>query len=161
MWVRRLSVTALGLWLVGCGAQVSDVIAKSPLDSAPETLEQAQALWDAHAVSGYRVTVTQTCFCPPDLRQPLAVSVAGGAVVKIEGLDQPLQEPHRLDSQRLTVAGLFQFIAESAKRDPYKLEVEYDSHFGFPRRIDYDGHPMIADDELQYELTDFRVNAPD
>lgn len=161
MCMRRLLLTALALWLAGCGARVPDATADTPQDSPPETLEQAQALWAAKAVLGYQVTVTQTCFCPPDLRQPLRVSVVAGEVVQVEGLVQPLQQPDQLDTQRLTVAGLFQFIAQSAKRDPHKLEVDYDAHFGFPRRIDYDGHPMIADDELRYELMDFRVSSPD
>ena len=58
-------------------------------------------------------------------------------------------------------SGLFGFIEQSAGRVPYKLEVDYDATSGFAKRIDYDGHELIADDEFQYELTDFRAGAPD
>jgi hypothetical protein len=147
--------------LTGCSATAPDAAADKTSGEAPETLQQAQALWNAAGASTYQVTVTQTCFCPPDLRQPLRVSVEGGAVVDVGGLEQPVKHSNNLDASRLTVDGLFRFIEQSAERDPHKLEVEYDTRFGFPRRIDYDGHEMIADDEFQYELTDFSVGDAD
>lgn len=161
MVTRRLSFLLSALLLAGCGATASNATADNPSGKAPENLQQAQALWNTEGSSTYQVTVTQTCFCPPDLRQPMRVSVSDGEVIEVEGLEQPLQQRDQLDTSRLTVTGLFGFIEQSAKRDPHKLEVEYDARFGFPRRIDYDGHEMIADDEFQYELTDFRAGSPD
>lgn len=161
MLVRRLSFPLLVLLLGGCSATASDATADRSSGKAPETLQQAQALWNAKGTSTYQVTVTQTCYCPPDLRQPLRVSVSDAEVVEVKGTEQPVKQRGQLDSSRLTVAGLFRFIETSAERDPHKLEVEYDSSFGFPRRIDYDGHQMIADDEFQYELTDFRAAGAD
>ncbi|MDX1552811.1 MAG: DUF6174 domain-containing protein [Marinobacter sp.] len=161
MLVRRLSFPLLVVLLVGCSATSSDGASGISSGKAPETLRQAQALWNAKGVSTYQVTVTQTCFCPPDLRQPLRVSVAGREVVDVAGLEQPLKHRENLDASRLTVDGLFHFIEQSAQRVPHKLEVEYDTRFGFPRRIDYDGHEMIADDEFQYELTDFSAGDAD
>lgn len=84
-----------------------------------------------------------------------------GKIVKVEGLEQPLQNRNLLDDQRLTVAGFFRFIEQSAAKNPHQLEVEYDPRYGFPRRILYDGHEMIADDEFQYELSDFRAGGTD
>ena len=118
-------------------------------------------MWNEKGASTYQVTVTQTCFCPPDLRQPLRVSVADGAVVDVAGLEQPMKHRENLDASRLTVDGLFRFIQQSAEREPHQLEVEYDARFGFPRFIDYDGHEMIADDEFQYRLTDFSAGEAD
>ncbi len=161
MLARRLSLPLLVLLLTGCSATASDATADKSTGKAPESLQQAQALWNTKATSTYQVIVTQTCFCPPALRQPLRVSVSGGEVVEVEGLEQPVKQRDQLDTSRLTVAGLFRFIEQSAERDPHKLEVEYDPGFGFPRHIDYDGHEMIADDEFQYELTDFRAGEAD
>ncbi|MBL3555497.1 MULTISPECIES: DUF6174 domain-containing protein [Marinobacter] len=161
MLVRRLSFPLLVLLLTGCSATASDASAERFSDMAPETLPQAQALWNAKAPSAYQVTVTQTCFCPPELRQPLRVSVVDGDVVEVKGLEQPLKQRDQLDNYRLTIAGVFRFIETSAARKPHKLEVEYDPSFGFPRRIKYDGHEMIADDEIQYTLTDFSAGDSD
>lgn len=157
---RLLSFPVL-LLLAGCSATAADATADRSPDKAPESLQQAQALWEIKGVTNYQITVTQSCFCAPDLRQPLRVSVSDGEVIAVEGLQQPLTQRDQLDNSRLTVPGLFGFIEQSAERDPHRLEVEFDARFGFPRRIDYDGHKMIADDEFQYELTDFRAVGPD
>lgn len=161
MLVRQFAIPLLMMMLAGCSATASDAVADNSSRKAPENLSQAQALWEASNISTYQVTVTQTCFCPPDLRQPLKVSVADGEIVDLEGLEQSVNHSEKLDTSRLTVDGLFRFIEQSAEREPHKLEVEYDARFGFPRRIDYDGHEMIADDEFQYELTDFRTGRLD
>lgn len=161
MLVRPLLLIMLVLILAGCGTRLSEAAADNPAAAVPQTLAQAQALWGANGASRYRVTVTRTCFCPPDVRQPIRVSVVEGEVIHLEGLEQPLHQPERLDTARLTVTGLFRFIEQAKKRNPHKLEVDYDASYGYPRRIDYDGHQMIADDEFRYELTDFRVSSPD
>lgn len=161
MLARGLSLLLPMLLLAGCSATASDETADKSAGKAPENLQQAKALWSSKGTSTYQVTVTQTCFCPPDLRQPLRVSVSEGEVIDVEGLQQPIKQPDQLDHSRLTVAGLFSFIEQSADRDPHKLEVDYDASSGFPRWIEYDGHEMIADDEFQYELTDFRAGPPD
>ncbi|HIO31435.1 DUF6174 domain-containing protein [Marinobacter salarius] len=158
---QRLSLILIGFALAGCGTSVSQAGADNAPVPAPQTLEHAEAVWDSHATERYQVTVQQTCFCPEDMRQPIRVTVSAGEVVTAEGLEQPLQNRNLLDNQRLTVAGLFLFIEQSAAKDPHRLEVVYDARYGFPRRIDYDGHEMIADDEFQYELSDFRAGGAD
>ncbi|EDM48116.1 DUF6174 domain-containing protein [Marinobacter algicola] len=158
---QRLSLLLIGFALAGCGTSVSQAGAENTPLPAPETLEQAETLWAGHAMDGYQVTVQQTCFCPADLRQPIRVSVSAGEIVKLEGLEQPLQNRNLLDDQRLTVEGLLQFIEQSSARNPHRLEVAYDPRYGFPRHILYDGHKMIADDEFRYELSDFRAGGTD
>lgn len=158
---QRLSLLLIGFALAGCGTSVSQAGAESAPVPVPETLEHAESVWDSHAIERYQVTVQQTCFCPEDLRQPIRVTVSADEVVKSEGLEQPLQNRNLLDNQRLTVAGLFLFIEQSAAKDPHRLEVVYDARYGFPRRIDYDGHEMIADDSFQYELSGFRAGGTD
>ena len=150
-----LSALLLGLVFAGCGTVVPDASA----ENAPETFDQAQALWSDKGIVNYQVTVQQTCFCPADLRQPMRVTVVDGKLVDIKGLEQPIQNKDQLDANRLTIIGLFEFIEQSEQREVHKLNVDYDPRLGFPRRIDYDGHEMIADDEYQYELSDFQAGS--
>lgn len=161
MILRPFLLVVIGIAMSGCGTSVPEADADSARPPKPETRTQAEALWAGHAINRYQITVQQTCFCPADLRQPIRVSVSAGAIVKVEGLEQPLQNRNLLDDQRLTIDGLFQFIGQSAAKDPHRLEVEYDARYGFPRHILYDGREMIADDEFQYELSDFRAGGPD
>lgn len=141
----------LSLLLTGCAGAGKDT------DVGPaSTIEEARALWQSHSVKGYEVTIEQTCFCPPDLLQPMRVTVREGKVIDIEGLEQPLNHPDILDERRLTIEGLLDLI-EQARGSADKLVVEYDPHYGFPASLEVDYSPFIADDEFSYRLTDFQA----
>lgn len=156
MPTQRLPALLFGLILAGCGTVVPDASAEKAV-AAPAALARAQALWSDKNIANYQVTIQQTCFCPPNLRQPMRVTVVDGKMAEVKGLEQPIQNKGQLDASRLTIDGLFEFISQSTQRGVYKLNVDYDTRYGFPRRIDYDGHEMMADDEYQYELSDFRA----
>ncbi|WP_152438975.1 MULTISPECIES: DUF6174 domain-containing protein [unclassified Marinobacter] len=141
----------LSLLLTGCAGAGKDT------DVGPaSTIEEARALWQSQGVKGYEVTIEQTCFCPPDLLQPMRVTVREGKVIDIEGLEQPLNHPDILDERRLTIEGLLDLI-EQARGSADKLVVEYDPHYGFPASLEVDYSPFIADDEFSYRLTDFQA----
>ncbi|GGC60841.1 DUF6174 domain-containing protein [Marinobacter halophilus] len=148
---KNISIlAALGLLLTACaGSGKEDA---SPVTDFPE----AMALWQSKAVAGYEVTIEQTCFCPPDLLQPMRVTVRQGKVIDIEGLEQPLNHPEVLDERRLTIEGLLSLIAESGD-SASELVVQYDQQYGFPVRLEIDGSPLIADDEFSYRLSDFQA----
>ena len=141
----------LSLLLTGCAGAGKDT------DVSPaSTIEEARALWQSQGVKGYEVTIEQTCFCPPDLLQPMRVTVREGKVIDIEGLEQPLNHPDILDERRLTIEGLLDLI-EQARGSADKLVVEYDAQYGFPASLEVDYSPFIADDEFSYRLTDFQA----
>lgn len=151
MMTKNITIlAALGLLLSACAG--SEKEGASPVTDYPE----AMALWQSKAVAGYEVTIEQTCFCPPDLLQPMRVTVRQGKVIDIEGLEQPLNHPEVLDERRLTIEGLLSLIAESGK-SASKLVVQYDQQYGFPVRLEMDGSPFIADDEFSYRLSDFQA----
>lgn len=158
MSTQRLPALLFGLMLAGCGTVASDASAEKAV-AAPKTLGEAQSLWSDKNIVNYQVTIQQTCFCPSSLRQPMRVTVVDGEMTEVKGLEQPIQNKGQLDASRLTIDGLFEFISQATQRDVYKLNVDYDTRYGFPKSIDYDGHEMMADDEYQYELSDFRAGA--
>lgn len=148
---KNISIlVALGLLLTACAGSGKE--GARPVTDYPE----AMALWQSKSVAGYEVTIEQTCFCPPDLLQPMRVTVRQGKVIDIEGLEQPLNHPEVLDERRLTIEGLLGLIAESSDTAS-KLVVQYDQHYGFPVRLEIDGSPFIADDEFSYRLSDFQA----
>lgn len=155
MRLSRLALASAMVLLVGCGSAASSGGSKSPSVTPPDNLEDARKLWQQRGVGTYAITAQMTCYCPPDLVQPIRLEVEAGTLVSWKGLDRPLENLTSNDAQRLTVEGLFEFIDKAQRREAHKLEVSYDRQYGFPKRIDYDGHPMIADDERQYRLTDF------
>lgn len=155
---QYLAALLFSLTLAGCGTVVSDASAEKAA-LAPETLAQAQALWKDKNIVNYQVTIQQTCYCLSNLVQPMRVTVVDGKVMEVKGLEEPVENKGQLNTTRLTIAGLFEFISQAMQRNVHKLVVDYDAGYGFPRHIDYDGHEMIADDEYQYKLSDFEAGA--
>ncbi len=149
-WKTLLAV--LLLVLQGCvtAAPNNDKVAH-----APESLEAARQLWQEKGVANYTVTAQMSCYCSPDLVQPIRLEVRQGDVVAATGLEQPLQNLTSGGKQRLTVEGLFRFIEQAAAKENHQLEVSYDPEFGFPASVNYGGHPRIADDERKFRLTNF------
>lgn len=148
-------LAVFGLWvgMAGCSGALSSSPAESA-QAAPETLAEARARWQSMGIESYQVTVQQSCFCLQEFVQPLRVTVREQQVQSVAGLAQPLTQADQLDRSRLTVEGLFAFIASAQGRDVERLDVHYHPHYGYPTEITYDGHAMIADDELHYRLSD-------
>lgn len=152
------AITMVGLlFLAGCGSNaVSGADDNEASAKPPANLEEARQLWRESGVGSYTVTAQMTCYCPQELVQPIRLEVEQGTVVSSKGLELPLDNLTEEGAQRLTVEGLFRFIEEAERKEVETLEVSYDSNYGFPTFINYDGHAMIADDERQYRLSDFK-----
>ena len=156
MMARSLCLAAGALLMMGCSSAASTNGHTEAEPASPQTLEDARALWQEQGVEDYSVTVQMTCYCPPDVVQPLQMQVRDEKVVSADGSQQPLENLNEDDLRRMTIESLFRFIEDALDREAHVLEVSYDAHYGFPVRIKYDGHEMIADDERQYRLTDFK-----
>lgn len=148
-----MAVLILLAGISGCSGTLSSAPAGNS-QGAPETLADARERWRSSQTGGYQITVQQSCFCLQELTQPLRVTVRDARVVSVTGLTQPLTQPEQLDQSRLTVEGLFAFIADAQRRQVERLDVSYHPRYGYPTVIAYDGHAMIADDEFSYRLSD-------
>jgi hypothetical protein len=51
-----------------------------------------------------------------------------------------------------TVDELFDWIEEAKATNPVRLDIDYDSRYGYPMRIVYDQSEFIVDEELTYSL---------
>ncbi|MDC0663661.1 DUF6174 domain-containing protein [Marinobacter sp. SS21] len=155
MKTRSFTIAALTLLagVSGCSGALSSAPGISA-QGAPETLADARERWRASQIGDYQITVQQSCFCLQEFTQPLRITVRDARVVSVAGLTQPLTQPDQLDRSRLTVEGLFDFIADAQRRQVERLDVSYHPQYGYPSEIAYDGHAMIADDEISYRLSD-------
>ena len=72
---------------------------------------------------------------------------------------RPLSENGQQDlSWPKTVDELFGFLEAVKRQQPHQLDVSFDETFGFPARIfiDYSANPLMVDDGLLLELSNFR-----
>lgn len=56
-----------------------------------------------------------------------------------------------------SIESLFALLREHLQRNPGRFEVEYDQVLGYPTRADLDLSSQVADDELRFEITEFKL----
>ena len=56
-----------------------------------------------------------------------------------------------------TVDELFNIIDEKLKDDPFIFTLKFDQTYGFPIDIYFDMDEMIADEEIGYTISDFKI----
>lgn len=117
-------------------------------------LEVARGRWAESGPVNYEMTVERVCFCAPDWRGPVRVTVRDGQVVGRTYLDG--NRPVATDRADLFpgVEGIFDFIGEALDENPARVEAEYDLRNGRPIRVWIDYDEMQADEERGYVTTD-------
>lgn len=117
--------------------------------------ERARDRWYAANAYEYEVTVDRQCECL--YTGPIRMLVRGGvpvaAVDRYTGANVPLSVLRYYPS----VEELFDLIDEALYGRSNDVDVSYDASYGYPRRtyIDYDS--FYTDDDLHFELREFRV----
>jgi hypothetical protein len=124
-----------------------------------EQLAAAEAKWMANKPKTYEFHIEQNCFCgaiPPGW-DPIIFRVEDGAPKLVSG-QRAFALRKYLDNYN-TIEKQFAYIrAEIAKR-PYRMEVDYDADFGYPKRIFTDPAQNTADDEMTLLIEGFKVVA--
>jgi hypothetical protein len=118
-------------------------------------LQAAHELWQAQKLHSYAFTLQRTCFCANTHR--LFVAVENDTLAGVFDLDDGAFVDSTLG---MTVEGLFSFVQQAIDRPAQKIHVEYDPSQGFPSLIDYDGSAQIADDEIEYHLSNVHLITP-
>jgi len=145
--VRGRTLLAAALLLPAgllCAAEV--VTVHNPLN--------ARARWEASAPSDYSFVLERNCYCaaPNHVR----IQVRGGKVVQVEDL----QSGRRLTDEAIlaqypTIDQLLALIDRAVQKKPDNLTITYDRHLGYPSRIYIDYSYRMADEEVDYHITEF------
>lgn len=137
---RALLVLALALCSAGLAGGCRTDEPSGPGDARHELAVHRQ-VWAAAGLAAYDLRVQQTCFCPPEVTNPLDVRVAGGQVVEV--WRDPGHQPLPL-TLGLTVPDLFGRIEDALNEGNATLEVAYNAAFGYPEEISI-ARPGVAD----------------
>ena len=117
----------------------------------------ARAKWLAHAPGSYSYTVLRGCFCIPDSRGPVTVTVRNGIVESRRYAETGVSVPANFAQYFPTVDEMFSKVDSLRVNNVARLEVKYDAIYGFPVLVDVDVIARIADDEFTYETSGFVV----
>jgi len=124
---------------------------KSPVEPGRSDLEVARAKWAARRPQPYAFTVRKACFCA--ITGQVRVYVQADTVVGTVSLDGGQAIDRRYFE---SIEGLFDFIDRAITNHAAVISATYDPVLGYPTSIQYDGAFNIADDEVDYTLTDVK-----
>jgi hypothetical protein len=144
--MKRSRLAPLPVLLVAAAATVATAAPAATSESAK--LKQARALWTKQHVRDYSFRLQRSCFCPPDVRKAMTVTVHNG-------------QPHGASASNRdidTFPEMFARIGETLKKpDSGGVKVRYDAHRGFPRTASLDPIKGAVDDEYSWTVDRFRV----
>ncbi|WP_413171446.1 DUF6174 domain-containing protein [Anabaena azotica] len=120
-------------------------------------LQVNRQLWQKQKITNYRYTLTRSCFCTTEAREPVVVEVRNGVTTAVTSVATGKPVDRELFKEYDTVPKLFNVIQDAIKRKASSLTVKYDSKFGYPTQINVDYDRQMADEELYLIVEKFQV----
>ncbi len=139
---KLLLLFCLSLW--GCETV-------QPLDDATTNLN----LWNEKKIENYSFSFKRICFCPLEYVGPNQIVVKNGKIFIVNGAPYNKEERYGV---MYTIPELLQVIKENIDRKPVKQTLNFNPTYGYPTSVFFDFSEMIADEEIGYEITNFKVN---
>ena len=141
------------LFLIYWGCEEEDVIIEK---EKFESLQFAKEKWKTKNITSYTINLSVNCFCLP--YQPIVIKVDDDIIAEING-DSVTQFQLENDYWYAnTVDDLFLFIEQSLAQEPYQKILLFNSSYGYPEEIFFDFEEMVADEEIGYIITSFKID---
>jgi hypothetical protein len=110
--------------------------------------------WYRKNINNYEFTLRINCFCTEERAGPHLIKVINNAIVSVNNLPYDPEKTGEL----YTINQLFTFVETSIERNPYFKTIEYNSTYGYPQNVFFDFNKQMADEEIGYQVTDFKEN---
>ena len=121
-----------------------------------DSVQLAKERWESKNITSYTINLSVNCFCLPSL--PIDIKVEDDIITEING-DSITQSQLENDYWYAnTVNDLFIFIEQHLAQDPYQKILGFNSTYGYPEEIWFDLEEMIADEEIGYMISSFKIN---
>lgn len=126
--------------------------------TSPTLFEQrpfdlARTRWESSGPTDYTVEMRIVCFCDPLLADWSRVTVVGGTITEVRGVESGELVPTVSWHAWPTVDGLFDRMAESSPSEVYaRIDAEYDPELGYPREVQFIEREGVADAGISYQL---------
>jgi len=121
-----------------------------------QQLFSGRELWKSLNISNYTMIQQISCYCfPEEFVLPKTIVVENGIIKTINGFspDQTIGF-----ESFYTINEIFQFIDSKLDKEPEFYDIEYNKEYGFPNYIWFDMSKMIADEEIGYYITEFKIS---
>ena len=114
--------------------------------------------WNNKAIDSYTFDLSVSCFCMFETMPPWTIKVVNNKLKTLDGkalTEQQLEDEYWF---ALTIRELFTIIENKLSANPFIYTSKYDSEYGFPVEIYFDMDEMIADEEIGYSISSFKIN---
>ncbi|HLP92254.1 MAG TPA: DUF6174 domain-containing protein [Nostocaceae cyanobacterium] len=128
-----------------------------PSNSNLQQLRVNQRLWNRQNITNYRYTLTRSCFCAPEAREPVVVEVRNGQTVSVTSVATGQSVDPELFKQYDTIPELFKVIQDAIAKKADRLDIQYEPKLGYPTQINIDYSFQIADEELFITVENFQA----
>lgn len=146
---RRSALASLA-GLVALGALLSGFACDEQSEFA-QRLDEARDRWAQNAPPDYEMVLFRGCFCGPEGRGPVLLTVVAGEIESRTYVDGGDEVRADLEPFFPDVEGLFD-VAEEAVRRADRVEAEFDPELGHPLRLTIDWQENVADEEVDYRI---------
>lgn len=110
--------------------------------------------WQKAKLGSYEMTMKITCFCLAGRVGPHQIVVKDGAIATVNGQPYDVSKAY---GNLPTIDELFALITIKKAENPFQSRLNYDPTYGFPSEIYFDPSQNIADDEIGYQITGFKI----
>jgi hypothetical protein len=111
------------------------------------------ALWKEKHISNYEMTMKISCYCLQGRVGPHHIVVENDEIKAVNDLPYDSTKTGPIP----TINELFDFISIGLASNPYQHSLDYNASFHYPQKIYFDFSEQIADEEVGYEITDFKA----
>jgi hypothetical protein len=117
-----------------------------------DELSTNQSKWNGFDIVNYEFSLRINCFCPSERVGPHLIKVVNDTIVSVNNLPYDISKTGEL----MTINQLFSYLKVSLEKNPYKETIEYNSGFGYPQNIYFDFIQTAADEEIGFQISDFK-----
>ncbi|RYX84693.1 hypothetical protein EON83_08640 [bacterium] len=142
---------------VGACAPAPPKTTKARPLSVEATFKTKRHQWQQHKPRNYRFTLRVLAFSTLSMAGPISIEVRNGVTYSIKPLEKSPYFKAEYFASYSSIDKIFQLI-EQAIRNKERVEVSYDSKWGYPVRATLD--PMYPDGRESITLSNFKVINP-
>jgi len=131
----------------------------APVSAWQTALDDAKLKWEESSIDSYVYTFRRSCECLDSETEPKEITVTGNVVTAIDGVAPPTT---MTNSRIPTLFGMFDIIQAGIDANAVRVDVEYDSVYGYPLSvfIDYDENTADEEDNFFATLSEESITDP-
>jgi len=129
-----------------------DSITPNPIEME---LSAAIKKWNDSNINSYSYTLTVSCYCIDT--EPNDIKVVNNKIKKVNGKSVTEDDLENIYWNVKSFDEIFEIIDEKLKDNPFLYTIKFDQSLGYPIDIYFDMDEMIADEEIGYYVTNFKI----